>query len=92
MTDLLARKRLNENLLDQLEAAQRHIAQLERQMLVSDGDGRVAVAGILLEVLPAAPGRPPAGHVLVCAVDVAGVVEVQAVDAAGTVKTLESWV
>lgn len=91
MSDLLARKRLNENLIDQLEDAQRRLARVERQAVVSDGDGRVAVAGLLLEVLTFSPAPPPAGHVLVYAQEVAGVTYVRVQDAAGVVTEVVNW-
>ena len=93
MTDMLARRRLKNNLLDRLDDARSRVARLERTTVEADDSGNVWAAGLVLPVLTATPPAPPAGHVLVYAAeDGAGTVYLRAIDAAGTIKTLESWV
>lgn len=93
MTDMLTRQRLSNNLLDQLQEAQRQIAELQRQVVTHNGDGFVALpGGLLLRVLDDTPPPPPPGQILLYAQLVSTTVYLRAMDSAATVKTLDSWV
>jgi len=89
MTDLLARQRLRGNLIDRTVGNEQGVAQLQVAALSTDGEGRVAVPGLLLKI--GEPTPPPPGHILIYAEESAGVVYLRAIDAAGSVKTLDSW-
>ena len=92
MSDMLARRRLKDNLVDQLEDAQRRVGQLERAVSTPDDYGRLTLPGLLLVVLAETPAPPPAGQVLLYVVDEGGAMYLRAMDYEGTVKTLDSWV
>ena len=91
MTDMLARQRLKNNLLDRLDDARSRVARLERTTVEADDSGNVWAAGLVLPVLTATPPAPPPGHVLVYIVEDGGTTYLRAMDDAGTVKTLEVW-
>jgi hypothetical protein len=90
MTDLLARRRLNANLLDRQDEEARRLGRLERAAVASDEEG-LRAAALVVPVLDATPAPAPAGHVKVYAQVVAGVKSVRAIDDAGDVITLGAW-
>lgn len=92
MTDMLARKRLNNNMIDQLVDAQHDLARLTTRAAIPDGDGRLNVFGLLLKVHDGPLAAPPTGHVLIGAYTSGGTTYVVAVDDAGDEHVLDSWV
>lgn len=88
----LARKTFRGNFLDQLEEAIRRIRRLEEVAIKPESDGTLALPGVLLEVLTAAPTAPPTGYVKLYAELDGTTTYLRAQDEEGTVKDLDSWV
>lgn len=91
MTDLLVRKRLNDNIVDKVTALERRMAQLERIVLVATPDGDLPLKRLMVKVYEYTPPPPPLGHVIIYAEQDGTDIHLRAQDSEGTVKTLETW-
>lgn len=87
MNDLLALQRLNENLIDQVKGMERRLARLERVTAAVDDNGRMRLPGVLIREGDTVPARPPAGHVLIYAVEEG----LRAMNDQGAVRDLARW-
>lgn len=87
----LARQKINENVLDQVDALARRIRKLETVTLDVAPSGHVTVAGLKLPILVDAPAPPETG-LLIYAIEDGGTVYIRAVDSAGVEEDVATWV
>lgn len=90
MSDLLTRRRLNDNLVDRQEDDRRRLDRLERAAVASDEEG-LRAAALVVPVLDATPAPAPAGHVKLYAQVVGGSRYLRLIDDMGDIVTLGTW-